>query len=123
MMGTLDGLSEQGAHPDVIALEPAQSPLLTTGKGGAHHVEGIAVFPEPPFLDRSILKDIRTVDQERAFEMCRRLARKEGIFCGGSTGLNVCAAIELATELGPGRRVVTLGCDNGAKYLGGKIYN
>ncbi len=123
MMGTLDGMHGCGAKPKVIALEPSQSPLLTTGKSGAHKVEGIAVFPEPPFLDRSVLSEVRTVDQDKGFEMCRRLAREEGIFGGGSTGLNVCAAIDLAVELGPGKRVVTFGCDNGMKYLGGHIYS
>ena len=123
MMGTLDGLHEAGITPKVIALEPAQSPLLTTGKSGGHKVEGIAVFPDPPFLDRSVLSEIRTVDQDKGFEMCRRLAREEGIFAGGSTGLNVCAAIDLAVELGSGKRVVTFGCDNGVKYIGGHIYN
>ena len=122
MMGTLDGMHGCGAKPKVIALEPLQSPLLTTGKSGAHKVEGIAVFPAPPFLDKSVLSDVRTVDQDKGFEMCRRLAREEGIFGGGSTGLNVCAAIDLAVELGSGKRVVTFGCDNGAKYLGGPIY-
>ncbi len=122
LMGTLDGLRENGIDPKVVAVEPAQSPLLTTGTSGGHNVEGIAVFPEPPFLDRAVLSDIRVIDQNRGFEMCRRLAREEGIFGGGSTGLNVCAAIDLALELGPGKRVVTLGCDNGAKYLGGHIY-
>ena len=123
MMGTLDGLHEKGHSPKVIALEPSESPLLTTGKSGAHRVEGIAAFPNPPFLDRSLISEVRTIDQENAFEMCRRLAREEGILGGGSTGLNVCAAIELAKQLGPGRRVVTLGCDNGLKYLGGPIYS
>jgi cysteine synthase A len=123
MMGTLDGFHERSHYPEVVALEPEQSPLLTTGISGAHKVEGIAVFPSPPFLDRTVLKEVRTIDQERGFEMCRRLAREEGIFCGGSTGLNVCAAIDLAVELGAGKRVVTLGCDNGAKYLGGHIYS
>ena len=123
IMGSLDGIQEVGAAPKVVALEPSQSPLLTTGKSGAHNVEGIAVFPDPPFLDRSQVSEVRTVDQERAFEMCRRLARDEGIFGGGSTGLNVCGAIEVAMELGPGKRIVTLGCDNGAKYLGGPIYS
>lgn len=122
LMGTLDGLHLQGVRPQVIALEPEQSPLLTTGKSGGHKVEGIAVFPEPPFLDRSALSDVRTVDQDRAFEMCRRLAREEGIFGGGSTGLNVCAAIDLAVEIGSGHRIVTFSCDHGAKYLGGHIY-
>jgi cysteine synthase A len=122
LMGTADGLRAVGADPAVIALEPLQSPLLTTGEGGPHRVEGIGVGFEPPFLDRSQLQDIRAIDEEQAFAMCRRLAREAGVFCGGSTGLNVVAAVELARELGPGKRIVTLGCDNGAKYLGGHIH-
>jgi cysteine synthase A len=122
LMGAADGLTEAGAHPAVIALEPLQSPLLTTGKGGPHRIEGIGVGFEPPFLDRQTLQGIRAIDEERAFAMCRRLARELGVFCGGSTGLNVAAAIDLAGELGPGKRIVTLGCDSGTKYLGGPIY-
>ena len=123
LMGTLDGLRRAGVECDVVALEPTESQLLTTGISGAHRVEGIAVFPDPPFLERSTLKEVRTVDQDRAFEMCRRLAREEGIFSGGSTGLNVAAAVELAIERGEGHRVVTIACDNGMKYLGGYIYS
>ena len=123
LMGTLDGMRELGLDPKVVALEPSESPLLTTGISGAHKVEGIAVFPDPPFLERSQVSEVRTVDQDRAFEMCRRLARDEGVFGGGSTGLNVCGALEIALELGPGKRVVTFGCDNGAKYIGGPIYS
>ena len=122
LMGTADGLRNKGVEPQVIALEPLQSPLLTTGKGGPHRVEGIGVGFAPPFLDRSRLHDIRAIDQDRAFEMCRRLAREAGVFAGGSTGLNVAAAIDLAGEIGPGKRIVTLACDNGAKYLGGHIF-
>jgi cysteine synthase A len=96
--------------------------LLTTGKAGAHRVEGIGVGFEPPFLDRDRLYAIRAIDQELAFDMCRELAGRAGVFCGGSTGLNVVSAIELAKDLGPGQRVVTLGCDNGSKYLGGQIF-
>jgi len=55
--------------------------------------------------------------------MCRRLAKEEGILAGGSTGLNVVAALIIAKDLGPGKRVVTVGCDNGIKYLGGHIYS
>jgi cysteine synthase A len=122
LMGAADGIREADIEPDVIALEPLQSPLLTTGKGGPHRVEGIGVGFVPPFLDRSQIKEIRAIDQERGFEMCRRLASEAGIFGGGSTGLNVVAAIELARELGPGKRIVTLGCDNGTKYMGGPLY-
>jgi hypothetical protein len=102
--------------------EPAQSPFLTTGHGGPHQVEGTGGGFEPPFLDRSRLKEVRTVDQRLAFDMCRRLAREEGIFGGTSTGMNVVGAIQLATELGRGKRIVTLGCDNGIKYLGGPLF-
>ncbi|WP_343116658.1 cysteine synthase family protein [Ostreiculturibacter nitratireducens] len=122
LMGMADALRKEGLEPHVIALEPLQSPLLTTGKGGPHRVEGVGVGFEPPFLDRSLLHDIRAIDQDLGFDMCRRLASEAGIFCGGSTGLNVVAAIELAREAGKGKRVVTIGCDNGSKYLGGHIY-
>jgi cysteine synthase A len=122
LMGTMDGLKKAGVSANIIALEPLQSPLLTRGKGGPHKVEGIGVGFEPPFLDRAQLSEIRAIDQGDAFVMCRRLAREVGIFCGASTGLNVVAAIALAEELGSGHRVVTFGCDNGTKYLGGDIY-
>lgn len=123
LMGTMDGLEKAGVSPDIIALEPLQSPFLTTGKGGPHKVEGIGVGFEPPFLDRARLYDIRAIDQAAAFSMCRRLASEAGIFCGASTGLNVVAALDIAKELGPGQRIVTLGCDNGTKYLAGGLYS
>ena len=122
LMGTYDGLIDSNLNPDLIAPELLQSPLLTTGKGGAHKVEGVGFGFEPPFLDKQILKEIRAIDQEDAFRMCRLLAEKEGIFGGGSTGLNVVAAIEIAKEIGPGKRVLTLNCDDGLKYIGTHIY-
>ena len=122
LMGTFDGLVESNVQAEAIAFEPLQSPFLTTGKGGPHRVEGIGVGFEPPFLDRTKLKEIRAIDQGQAFKMCQRLTREEGIFGGASTGLNVVGAIKIARELGPGRRIATLGCDNGVKYLGSHIY-
>ena len=122
LMGTWQGLVDSGAKADVIAFEPAQSPFLTTGKGGAHQVEGVGVGFEPPFLDRSVLSDIRAIDQSLGFAMCQRLAEEEGIFCGASTGLNVVGAIELAKEMKPEHKIVTLACDSGLKYLGSHIY-
>ena len=122
-MGAVNGLVSKGVRPDVIALEPAQSPLLTTGVGGPHRVEGIGVGFEPPVLDRTRCAEIRTVDEGFAMEMCRRLAFEEGLLCGVSTGLNVCAAIELAAELGRGSSVVTLACDSGLKYLDSGLFD
>ena len=109
-------------RPRVVAFEPAQSSFLTTGKAGSHKVEGVGVGFDPPFLDQSVLSDVRTVGQEAGFAMCRRLAREEGIFCGGSSGLNVAGAVELAKELDPSQRIVMRACDSGLKYLGGHIY-
>lgn len=117
LMGATEGLNRSGVAPEVIALEPAQSPLLTTGVGGPHRVEGIGVGFEPPFLDQERCTDIRTIDEQEAMIMARRLASEEGLLCGTSTGLNVSAAIQLAGELGPDANVVTLGCDSGTKYL------
>lgn len=122
LMGTVDGLEQAGLLPDVIALEPLQSPLLTSGTGGPHKVEGVGVGFEPPFLVRERCADIRAIDQDEAFAMCRRLAREEGVLCGASTGLNVVAAIQTARERGLGTRVVTLGYDSGTKYLTGDLY-
>jgi cysteine synthase A len=123
LMGTYSGLVNSGMNPKLIALEPLQSPTLTTGKGGPHKVEGIGLGFDPPFLDKEKLNDVRAIDQKKAFNMCRLLAREEGIFGGGSTGLNVYAAIEIAKEIGPGKKVVTLNCDNGLKYLDSHIYS
>ena len=122
IMGAWNGLRKAVPKIELVAFEPLQSPLLTTGKGGAHQVEGIGVGFEPPFLDQSVLTEIRAIDQELGFAMCRRLAHEEGVFCGASTGLNVVGAIELAKEIGPGKRVVTFACDSGLKYLGGHVY-
>ncbi len=122
LMGAVDGLDATGCRPDVVALEPTESPLLTTGTGGPHRIEGIAVGFAPPFLDRDRVPEVRTVDQAEALVMCRRLAAEEGLLCGPSTGLNVVAAIRLAVERREGSVVATFGVDNGAKYLAGDLF-
>ena len=117
LMGTLSGLNASGLFPKTVALEPSQSPLLTTGKGGPHKVEGIGVGFYPPFLDDQKVDEILAIDQDEAFEMRNILAVRHGIFCGTSTGLNVVGAIKLAKKMSPHENVVTLGCDSGLKYL------
>jgi cysteine synthase A len=107
----------------IVALEPAESPTLTTGTGGPHHVEGIGVGFLPPHLQPGDYDEVRTVEEAAARTMARRLAREEGILAGTSTGLNVAAAVRLAVELGAQATVVTVACDSGLKYLAGDLYS
>lgn len=122
LMGVAQALRKANAQTRIIALEPASSAVISTGKPGAHHVEGIGVGFVPPLLDRDRLDDVRGVDEAEAREMARRLAKEEGIFSGTSTGLNVVGALQLAQELGPGRTVATVAVDTGLKYLAGDLY-
>ena len=107
----------------IVALEPATSTPIAGGAPGAHHVEGIGIGFKPPLLDPGSYDEVRSVDEQLARETARRMAREEGIFGGTSSGLNVAAAIQLATELGPGRTVATVCVDSGLKYLAGDLYD
>ena len=122
LMGVSRALKERGCRARIIALEPASSPVLTTGKGGPHRVEGIAAGFRPPHLKDGDFDEARPVDEQAARAMARRLAREEGIFAGTSSALNVVAALQLAAELGPGKTVATVAVDSGFKYLAGDLY-
>jgi cysteine synthase len=76
----------------------------------------------PPQFDRSLVDDIRAIDEAEARRMAWTLAQQEGLFAGTSTGLNVVAAVQLARELGAGKTVVTVAVDSGLKYLAGDLY-
>jgi len=127
--GMLTGVSQAlraarcGAR--IVALEPDTSPFLTTGKNGAHRVEGIATGRRPPHLEHAdaIYDEARAVSEAGAREMSRRLAREEGIFAGTSTGVNVLGALEIAKECDPGATVVTVAVDTGLKYLAGDLHS
>jgi cysteine synthase A len=122
IVGVSRALKEAGCKARIVALEPASSPVLTTGKGGAHRVEGIAAGFRPPHLQPGEYDEVRTVEESAAREMARRLAKEEGIFAGTSSGLNVTAALQLAQELGRGSTVATVAVDTGLKYLAGDLY-
>lgn len=122
LMGVSGALKARGCNARIVALEPASSPFLTTGKGGPHRVEGIAPGFRPPHLKDGDYDDVRTVDEQEARDMARSLAREEGIFAGTSSGLNVVAALQLARELGPGKTVATVAVDSGFKYLAGDLF-
>jgi cysteine synthase len=104
------------------AIEPAESPVLSQGRTGTHHIEGGGAGFWPPLLERDDMDEIITVSDVEAFDTARRAARAEGIFSGPSTGANLSAALSVAKRLGPGRRVVTTQVDSGLKYLAGPLY-
>jgi cysteine synthase A len=123
LMGVARALRHLPGHVRIVALEPAGSPILSGGQPGAHHVEGIGVGFVPPPLDVAQFDEARGIDEAEARDMAGRLAAEEGIFAGTSTGLNIVGAVQLAKELGPGHRVVTVACDSGLKYLSGDLFN
>jgi len=123
LVGAGRALKAGKSQAKIIALEPAESPTLTTGKGGPHRVEGIGVGFWPPHFQAGDYDEIRTIPEAKAREMARRLASEEGILAGTSSGLNVTAAVRIARELGPEATIVTVACDSGLKYLNGDLYN
>jgi cysteine synthase len=123
LVGVSRALKDGGCRARIVALEPSGSPVLTTGKGGPHRVEGTAPGFVPPHLKKTDYDEARAIDEEEAREMARRLAREEGIFVGISSGLNVLAALQLARELGAGHRVATVAVDTGLKYLAGDLFS
>jgi cysteine synthase A len=106
----------------VVAVEPAESPVLRGGPPGPHKIEGVGIGSTPPLWEPSLVDEIAAVPTDDAKAMARRLAREEGLFAGTSSGANVLAAIEVAKALGPGARVVTLLCDSGLKYLSTDVF-
>ncbi len=106
-----------------VAVEPAESPVLSGGEPGTHRIEGGGSGFWPPLLERDDVDEVRAVSTADAFAMARRAAKEEGLWSGPSTGANLTVAFDLARELGSGKRVVTPLVDSGLKYLGGDLYS
>jgi cysteine synthase A len=106
-----------------VAIEPAESPVISGGAPGTHRIEGGGSGFWPPLLREDDFDEVRAVSTENAYAMARRAAREEGLWSGPSTGANLTVALDLARELGGGRRVVTPLVDSGLKYLSGDLYS
>jgi len=117
LRGIAEGLRRHKKRIKVVAVEPAESPVLSGGQAGAHKIDGVGAGFVVPLWQEGIADQIEQVSTEEAVAMAMRLARKEGIFAGTSTGGNVSAALRLAEQLGPKATVVTVMCDTGMKYL------
>ena len=120
--GTISGigkyLKEQNPNVKVVAVEPARSPVLSTGKGGAHKIQGIGAGFVPDTLDTKIYDEIITVENEDAFASGKEVAKTEGILVGISSGAAIQAAKELAKrEENKGKTIVVLLPDGGDRYL------
>jgi len=101
----------------IVAVEPAESAVLSGGAPGSHRIEGIGLGFTPPLWQPKLVDEVQPVSTEEAKAMARRLAREEGVFAGISTGANVVAALRLAERLGAGKSVVTIAADSGLRYL------
>lgn len=117
LRGIGEGLRGHRAQIEIVAVEPAESPVLSGGRSGAHKIDGIGAGFVVPLWHEGIADRIERISTDEARAMAMRLAREEGLFAGTSTGANVIAALRLAERLGPGATVVTVMCDTGMKYL------
>jgi cysteine synthase len=119
--GTITGVGEVLKSRDpgikIIAVEPKKSPVLSGGKPSPHKIQGIGAGFVPEVLNRKIIDRIIQVEDSNAFETARRLAKEEGLFVGISSGAAAWAALEVAKELGQGKRVMTILPDTGERYL------
>ena len=120
--GTISGigkyLKEKNPEVKVVAVEPASSPVLSTGKGGAHKIQGTGAGFVPETLDTKIYDEIITVENEDAFATGKEMAKTEGILVGISSGAALYAAKELAKrEENAGKTIVVLLPDGGDRYL------
>jgi cysteine synthase A len=117
LRGVAEGLRRHDQRITIVAVEPAESPVLSGGPSGAHKIDGIGAGFVVPLWLNDIANHIERVSTDEALEMAFRLAREEGVFAGTSTGANVLASMRIAEQLGSGVTVVTVMCDSGMKYL------
>lgn len=125
--GTISGvgknLKEKNDKIEVIGVEPKKSPVISGGTPGSHKIQGIGAGFIPKIYNASVVDKIITIDDEEAFEGARKVAKEDGILIGISSGANIYAALKLAKELGPGKKILTIAADGGEKYISMGLYD
>ena len=121
-MGVAEVLKANNPQTKVYVVEPAESPIISKGYAGTHHIEGTGIGFIPPLLRRELYDDVLTVSEEDAKKMAKRLTLEEGIFAGTSTGANVAAAVNIANMLDEDKNIATVAVDTGLKYLSTDLY-
>ncbi len=124
--GTITGAGKvlRDAYKDIkiVAVEPADSPVLSGGKPGPHKIQGIGAGFVPDVLNTEIYDQVIKVENDTAFEYARRAAKEEGILGGISSGAAIYAALQVASELGKGKKVLAIIPSNGERYLSTPLY-
>jgi cysteine synthase A len=120
--GTGKKLKEFNPDIKIIAVEPADSAVLSGEKPGKHKLQGIGAGFIPKILDLSVIDEIIKISNDRAFEFCRVISRQNALFLGISSGAAVAAAYETAKKLGKGKKVLAISPDGGEKYLSTDVY-
>ncbi|MFA6176275.1 MAG: cysteine synthase A [Phycisphaerae bacterium] len=125
--GTITGvgqvLKKRNPSVKIVAVEPADSAVLSGGQPGSHKIQGIGAGFVPKVLDRNVIDEIICVKNDDAIEMARQLAAKEGILAGISSGANVFAAVALSKRTeNKGKTIVTIICDTGERYISTELF-
>ncbi|MDD2654159.1 MAG: cysteine synthase A [Candidatus Omnitrophica bacterium] len=119
--GTITGVGEvlKKSNPNIkiVAVEPAKSPVLSGGTAGPHKIQGIGAGFIPEILNRKVIDQIITVDDNDAFKTAKALNKEEGVSAGISSGAAMCAALKISQTLGKGKTVVVIFPDGWEKYV------
>ncbi|EOD00694.1 cysteine synthase A [Caldisalinibacter kiritimatiensis] len=125
--GTITGIAEvikkEMPEVEIVAVEPYKSPVLSGGEPRVHKIQGIGAGFIPKVLNTELIDSIEKVRSEDAMEIMRKVARKEGVLVGISSGAAIYAAIKKAKKLGKGKRIVVIAPDSGERYLSTGIFD
>ena len=122
LMGVARALRKKLPRVRIVAVEPAESPVLSGGMPGKHSIQGLGAGFVPSIVDMELVDEVIPVAGAEAVRTARRLAREEGLFVGVSSGATVAASMRVAERLGKGARVVAILADRGDRYLSMGIY-